>query len=131
MKIRVEGKWYSVEIEDSSSDPVVVLVDGQKFEVKLQDTASLMEPGNPSRENTTDPEPAIGNGQEFKSPMPGTVIAILVRIGEKVKIGQDMIVLESMKMQQTLKADTNGTVVEIAVAEGDQILDGDLILLTK
>ena len=42
-----------------------------------------------------------------------------------------MIVLESMKMQQTLKADTNGTVVDIAVSEGDQILDGDLILLIK
>ena len=90
-----------------------------------------MEPGNPSSENTPDPEPAIGNGQEFKSPMPGTVITILVRIGQEVKVGQDMIVLESMKMQQTLKADTNGTVVDIAVSEGDQILDGDLILLIK
>ena len=50
MKIRVEGKWYFVEVEDSSSDPAVVLVDGQKFEVKLQDTASLIESEKPSDE---------------------------------------------------------------------------------
>ena len=131
MKIRVEGKWYFVEVEDSSSDPAVVLVDGQKFEVKLQDTASLIESEKPSDENTSKSGTMMGNGQEFKSPMPGTVITILVRIGQEVKVGQDMIVLESMKMQQTLKADTNGTVGDIAVSEGDQILDGDLILLIK
>ncbi len=131
MKIRIEGKWYLVEVEDSSSDPAVVLVDGQKFEVKLEDIASLIEPERPPKGNISDSGPIIRNGREFKSPMPGTIIKILVKIGEKVKVGQDMIVLESMKMQQTLKADTNGTVVEITVSEGDPILDGDLILLTK
>mgnify|MGYP003317884333 CR=1 FL=1 len=43
MKIRVEGKWYFVEVEDLSTDPAVVLVDGQKFEVKLEDIGSLIE----------------------------------------------------------------------------------------
>ena len=131
MKIRVEGKWYFVELEDSSSDPAVVLVNGQKFEVKLQDTVSLIESENISDENASDSGPVTGNAREFKSPMPGTIIKILIKIGEEVKVGQDMIVLESMKMQQTLKADTNGIVVEITVSEGDPILDGDLILLIK
>ena len=131
MKIRVEGKWYFVELEDSSSDPAVVLVNGQKFEVKLQDTVSLIESENISYDNASDSGPVTGNAREFKSPMPGTIIKILIKIGEEVKVGQDMIVLESMKMQQTLKADTNGTVVEITVSEVDPILDGDLILLIK
>jgi pyruvate carboxylase len=131
MKIRVEGRWYFVEVEDPSSDPAVVLVDGQKFEVKLEDIASLIEAEKPSDENTFDPGSIMDNAREFKSPMPGTIITILVKTGEEVKVGQDIIILESMKMQQTLKADTNGTVVDIAVSEGDQILDGDLILLIK
>jgi len=130
MKIRVEGKWYFVEVEDLSTDPVVVLVDGQKFEVKLEDIGSLIEEKKLPDENITEAG-STSNRSEFRSPMPGTVITILVKIGEDVKVGQDLIVLESMKMQQTLKADDNGIVAEITVSEGDQILDGDLILLTK
>ena len=130
MKIRVEGKWYFVEVEDLSTDPAVVLVDGQKFEVKLEDIGSLIEEEKLSDENISELG-SMGNRSEFRSPMPGTVITILVKIGEDVKVGQDLIVLESMKMQQTLKADDNGIVAEITVSEGDQILDGHLILLTK
>ena len=130
MKIRVEGKWYFVEVEDLSTDPAVVLVDGQKFEVKLEDIGSLIEEEKLSDENISE-SGSMGNRSEFRSPMPGTVITILVKIGDDVKVGQDLIVLESMKMQQTLKADDNGIVAEITVSEGDQILDGDLILLTK
>ncbi len=130
MKIRVEGKWYFVEVEDLSTDPAVVLVDGQKFEVKLEDIGSLIEEKKLPDQNITE-SGSTSNRSEFRSPMPGTVITILVKIGEDVKVGQDLIVLESMKMQQTLKADCNGVVAEITVSEGDQILDGDLILLTK
>ena len=130
MKIRVEGKWYFVEVEDLSTDPAVVLVDGQKFEVKLEDIGSLIEEEKLPDENISE-SGSMGNRSEFRSPMPGTVITILVKIGEDVKVGQDLIVLESMKMQQTLKADDNGIVAEITVSEGDQILDGDLILFTK
>ena len=131
MQIRVEGKCYLVHVYDLSSDPAVVLVDGQKFEVKLEDIVSLIEPDKPSDGNIPDSGPIMGNGREFKSPMPGTIITILVKTGEKVKVGQDIIILESMKMQQTLKADSNGIVGEITVSEGDQILDGDLILLIE
>ena len=130
MKIRVEGKWYLVEVGDLSTDPAVVLVDGQKFEVKLEDIGTLIEDEKLPAENIAE-SGSMSNLSEFRSPMPGTVITILVKIGEDVKVGQDLIVLESMKMQQTLKADDNGIVAEITVSEGDQILDGDLILLTK
>ena len=130
MKIRVEGKWYLVEVGDLSTDPAVVLVDGQKFEVKLEDIGTLIEDEKLPAENIAE-SGSMSNLSEFRSPMPGTVITILVKIGEDVKVGQDLIVLESMKMQQTLKADYNGVVAEITVSEGDQILDGDLILLTK
>ena len=130
MKIRVEGKWYLVEVGDLSTDPAVVLVDGQKFEVKLEDIGTLIEDEKLPAENIAE-SGSMSNLSEFRSPMPGTVITILVKIGEDVRVGQDLIVLESMKMQQTLKADCNGVVAEITVSEGDQILDGDLILLTK
>ena len=61
MQIRVEGKWYLVQVYDLSSDPAVVLVDGQKFEVKLEDIVSLIEPDKPSDGNTPDSGPIMGN----------------------------------------------------------------------
>ena len=54
MKIRVEGKWYFVEVEDLSTDPAVVLVDGQKFEVKLEDIGSLIEEKKLPDQNITE-----------------------------------------------------------------------------
>ena len=115
----------------SSSDPAVVLVDGQKFEVKLQDTASLIESEKPSDENTSKSGTMMGNGQEFKSPMPGTIITILVKTGEKVKVGQDMIVLESMKMQQIVITDVAGEVTRIVVDPGDQISQGTPLIILR
>ena len=132
MKIRVEKKWYNIEVDSISSDSAVVLVDGERFEVKLEDvekTSKLTEevsgPVSNSGGVRTD------NYKEFKSPMPGIIISILVQTGDAVSQGQDICVLESMKMQQTLKSDMAGTIMGTSVSQGDQILDGDVIFLIR
>ena len=132
MKIRVEKKWYNIEIDSISSDSAVVLVDGERFEVKLEDVGKT----NELIEEVSGPiSHSVGmktdNYKEFKSPMPGTIISILVQIGDDVSQGQDICVLESMKMQQTLKSDMAGTIMGTSVSQGDQILDGDVIFLIR
>ena len=132
MKIRVEKKWYNIEVDSISSDSAVVLVDGERFEVKLEDVEKTSE----LTEEVSGPVSNSGgvrtdNYMEFKSPMPGTIISILVQTGDDVSQGQDMCVLESMKMQQTLKSDMAGTIMGTSVSQGDQILDGDVIFLIR
>ena len=128
MKIRVGNHWYTVEIQDVDSDPVVVLVDGERFEVKLDNSSFTSEFSLTTSDVMRDPENKNNSLTQFNSPMPGTIISILVSIGEKLVVGQDIIILESMKMQQTLKSNVEGTVVDIKAREGDQISEGDLIL---
>ena len=132
MKIRVEKKWYTIEVDSITSDSAVILVDGERFEVKLADVEKTSE----TMREVSDPmSDSVGvrtdDFKEFKSPMPGTIISILVQTGDDVSEGQDICVLESMKMQQTLKSDMAGTIMGTGVSPGDQILDGDVIFLIR
>ena len=128
MKIRVGNHWYTVEIQDVDSDPVVVLVDGERFEVILDNSSFTSEFSLTTSDVMRDPENKNNSLTQFNSPMPGTISSMLVSIGEKLVVGQDIISLESMKMQQTLKSNVEGTVVDVKAREGDQISEGDLIL---
>ena len=59
--------------------------------------------------------------------MPGTVIEVLVRVGQQISSGDEVCILESMKMQQVLRSEVSGIVKSIEVSEGEQILDGHVI----
>ena len=64
----------------------------------------------------------------FTAPMPGTILSILVGVGDQVVTGDPVCILEAMKMQQSLRADWSGVVKEIYVDVGQQVLDGTPIL---
>ncbi|MGD8190007.1 biotin/lipoyl-containing protein [Brevibacillus ginsengisoli] len=63
--------------------------------------------------------------------MAGTLINVLVQVGDDVKAGQDVLVLESMKMEVPLQAEADGKVVEIKAAIGDFVNEGDVILVLE
>ena len=60
--------------------------------------------------------------------MPGIVLSVAVGVGDQVTTGDDICVLEAMKMQQTLKADWSGVVSAVHVIAGQQVQDGDAIV---
>ena len=132
MKIRVEKKWYTIEVDSITPASAVILVDGERFEVKLADVEKTSETMREVSDPMSDSAGVrTDDFKEFKSPMPGTIISILVQTGDDVSEGQDICVLESMKMQQTLKSDMAGTIMGTGVSPGDQILDGDVIFLIR
>ena len=69
----------------------------------------------------TKPVPRIAGEGVITSPMPGTVIAIKVEVGELVKVGDVLIILESMKIQNEIPAPRDGRIKEIYVAEGKYV----------
>jgi biotin carboxyl carrier protein len=129
LKVRIESHWYLVEVGDLEGDEVEVIVDGQRFEVNLDKDVKLESiSSSPVLSNTKDKSLTKDNSNprgSFKTPMPGSVIDILVKEGDEVSDSQDICIIESMKMQQTLKADFVGTITEILISSGDQVLDGD------
>ena len=73
----------------------------------------------------TSPPSAV---KTFTAPMPGTILSILVDVGEQIVTGDTVCVLEAMKMQQSLRADWSGIVKAILVDTGQQVMDGTPIL---
>jgi len=69
----------------------------------------------------TKPVPRIAGEGVITSPMPGTVIAIKVEVGELVKVGDVLIILESMKIQNEIPAPRDGRIKEIYIAEGKYV----------
>jgi 3-methylcrotonyl-CoA carboxylase alpha subunit len=72
-----------------------------------------------------------GGGGKIITPMPGKVIDVLVKKGEKVTKNQPLLILEAMKMEMTIRAGLSGTIEELAVSSNDQVGDGALLVFIK
>ena len=126
LRVRVGDRWYTVELEDLRSNPVRVLVDGEPVEVSIE---GLIEDGpedGPPGPASDRPAPAAA--RVYTSPMPGVIVSVAVKVGDQVVTGDEICVLEAMKMQQTLRADWTGVVRTVHVLPGQQVLDGDTIV---
>jgi len=132
LKIRIESQWYLVEVDDTNSDCVEVRVDDDIFAVTLkQDSLSesvISEPILQVNSNNPALSKSLVKASAFITPMPGTIIEVLVKTGDHVSKGDDICILESMKMQQTLKSNFNGEVIDILVSSGAQVSDGQELI---
>src|SRR4051812_24124898 len=73
--------------------------------------------------------PMAGDAVEaVESPMQGTIVSVDVRPGDVVRLGQQLLVIESMKMEHVINADTGGAVADVRVAPGDTVNPGDVLI---
>ena len=123
---------------DSETGPlvrrdVVVEVDGKRFSVSawVPESAAAADSApaitRPRRSGSTGSAGA-GTGQ-VTVPMQGTIVKILVEVGQEVSSGEGVVVLEAMKMENSINADRSGTVTEIKVAPGDTVGAGDVVVV--
>ena len=136
---KVQGVDYEVEIEEMEGNIAKVSVNGIPFEVELK------QPINPakaiSRPKVAAPAPApaqaaapaarpaapaasAGAGTAVKAPLPGTITTVNVKVGDKVNVGDTVVVLEAMKMQNNIEAECAGTITAILVNPGDSVMEG-------
>ena len=74
--------------------------------------------------------PAGGAAGAVRSPLPGVILSVDCKVGDTVKRGQKLLVLEAMKMENTIPADRDGKIVEVKVNKGDSVLEGaDLVII--
>ena len=121
IRVKINSKWFSVNIDSIETDPVIAYIDGEKFEVSL-DNIEL----NKNDKNTS--SYSVTEKQEFFSPLPGVIVSILVSEGDEVRSGTELCVIETMKIQQTLRSSYDGIVTQINVKESDQIKTGESLL---
>ena len=117
-----------------------VTVNGEAFDVEIEEIggAPTFTP-SPPLIAATPPQMATGPGAKpafllddagaISSPMPGTINRINVRVGDQVKAGDVLFILEAMKMENLIKADVDGTVKEIKVTKGQAVNSGDALAI--
>lgn len=120
-KITVDGKVYDVEVEEvRDSGPNAKTIQPS---VKPPQNQPL-----PQAAATSIPLPGQGN---LVSPMPGTIIKVLVAVGDEVNAGQQVVVLEAMKMENNINAGATGKVTQVKVAPGQSVDTGQLLLVIE
>ena len=76
------------------------------------------------------PASASGGKSGVKSPLPGVILEVKVNVGDTVKKGQTIIILEAMKMENNINADRDGKITAIQVSKGESVLEGtDLVII--
>ena len=125
LRVKVEDRWYEVEVGDWEGDQVRTLVDGEPVTVRLEDVAGA----GTSIPSTIEVEAGDDGGDNVvRSPLPGVVLSIDVGVGDTVATGGRVCVLEAMKMEQELTATRGGRVKAVRVQKGDSVLIGHTIV---
>lgn len=121
-KIKVNGKTYEVEVEEIAAPAA-----------RPAPTAKPPAPRPVPAAKPVTPKsaPAEAGGITVNSPMPGTIVTIEVKEGDRVKQGQALLILEAMKMENEIPAPADGKVVSIKVTEGATVRAGDLLLVLE
>lgn len=139
-RFKINGNQYNVDINSVEGNIASVSVNGTSYQVELEDApatpvqavpvqTSVITPAAAPAQAAPAPKPAAsGAGKPVTSPLPGVIIAVKVNVGDSVKAGQEVAVLEAMKMENSIEAVQDGTVTAIHVAKGDSILEGAAIV---
>ena len=123
--VRIADQSYEVEIEDIHTRPVIARVDGERFEVHPENGAKpeirgKTNPATPIQAPRFSPSQSSGTG-ELTSPLPGTVVDVFVKAGEEVEVGKVVLIIEAMKMKNSIRSTRAGKVAEILVSTGQTV----------
>lgn len=122
-EVAVNGAAYKVELVNNEE---VTLVSRPAVKAPAATSAPASKPAAPSPAVSS--KPASGGAGSVKSPLPGIIIDVIVNVGDEVKKGQTVVMLEAMKMENTIQAPQNGKVTDIYVSKGDSVLEGVVLI---
>lgn len=143
---RINGHDYQVDVNSVEGGIADVTVNGTDYKVELADAvpAPAQQAARPAPQATSTAAPAPqttapaaqtatasapqGKGEVVTAPLPGVILDIKVKVGDAVKAGQTVAVLEAMKMENEIEATASGTVTAVNAGKGDSVLEGAAII---
>lgn len=139
--LEIGEKEYTAEVEAITTEEVDIAVNGEHYKVKLKsfgrDKESLPKierverkapvdvPVPPDSQKSSD---AHSGGDIVKAPLPGLILDVNVNPGDMVKAGQNLLMMEAMKMENQVEATHDGTVKKVFVQKGDSVAEGDSLV---
>ncbi len=138
-KYTINGNKYEVAIGDIVGNVATLTVNGEEFKVEMEQEPEPEKKKPVVRPATAAAAPAA-EGQEtavankanaLKAPLPGVITDILVEVGQEVEAGQNVIVLEAMKMANNLQAEKSGKVTAICVQVGQSVMEDEALVVIE
>jgi biotin carboxyl carrier protein len=138
-KFTIRGNNYDVELQSIEDGVAEVEVNGSTYLVEIHEEKKQSKTPKIVRPKT---EPAVASTDKartakpsakatagaVKAPLPGTILELKVKAGDEVKVGDTLLIMEAMKMENNIKADKAGKVNSIKVANGDSVMEGDVLI---
>ena len=117
--VTVNGTSYEVEVEEVGAETAAVSAPAPA----VKPAAPKAAPAAPKAA----PKAAAGDGDPIKAPMPGNILAVKAKVGDKVKAGDAVVILEAMKMENPIPAPKDGTITSILVDKGATVESGAVL----
>jgi biotin carboxyl carrier protein len=137
-KYTINGNKYEVAIGEIVDNIATLTVNGEEFKVEMEPLPKPLprREGRPSpvsdKQQESDTVPSQGGaGTALKSPLPGVITDILVEVGQEVQAGDNVIVLEAMKMANNLQAEKSGKVTAICVKVGQSVMEDEALVIIE
>lgn len=131
-KYTINGNKYEVTINSINDNIANVVVNGEEYEVQMEKEPEpvkkkvVVRPvAQPEAETASAPTSTnkVDLNNAVKSPLPGVITEIKVKVGDEVKAGDTVVVLEAMKMANNLDAEKSGKVTAVLVKEGESVME--------
>lgn len=139
-KFKINGHDYEVNIKNVDDNLAELEVNGSPYTVEVDKPLennktpklirSVSFPStdtHPSLAKTSSPQGPKGVGH-IKAPLPGVILDIYIKVGDRVKEGQKLMILEAMKMENLIESDKEGIITSVARQKGDSVMEGDLLI---
>jgi len=134
-KFKIRGNSYDVEIKDFEDNIAQIEVNGTLYEVEVEQketarskTPKLVRSQIQTKRSDSKIKKSVSNrATSVKAPLPGNIFKILVKEGDEVKKGDNIMIMEAMKMENNVLAEKDGKVSSIKVKEGDSVLQNDVL----
>ncbi len=139
-KFTIHGNTYEVHIKTVEDNIIDLEVNGSAYQVEVDKVIQPAKTPRLVRSRVVPPAPdaradedsetkaPVSPAGKISSPLPGTIVNILVREGDMVKVGQRLMVLEAMKMENNIDSDKDGKITSIPIRPGQSVMEGDTLI---
>ncbi len=132
-KFKINGNTYHVAIHEAAKNIVDLEVNGSSYQVELESEvkttktpALIRTEVRPTQK--VEPLSTSASVKKITAPLPGVIMKLVVKDGDEVKTGDPLLILEAMKMENTILAEASGKIQSIKVQAGSSVLQGDLLM---
>jgi biotin carboxyl carrier protein len=123
VRVKIEGKTFEVEVESLQTQPVIARVDGVPIQVWLEGSSTVQLPAD--QKSGTSATTLKDKRSDIRAPIPGTIVSVSVKAGDTVAYGQELCILDAMKMKNPIRSPRDGEIGEVHITLGQTVKQND------